>query len=222
MTEKFRARVASALIVSVVGVTTLSATPAQRETDFEYRCVAVDTLTGADQLETLPEDVANVPVGNSFYVEFWATDSGGTNTGITSAYADLDYPESCVSAGTIGHTDLFSLFPDGTDDGSVIDELGGSQLDSGIGVAPEWARVAYVEFTCDEPCGSVDFQLTAATSESSAFNRGLIPTSDILYGSCSVFCGEPPPIPAVSEWGLVILTLLGLSAGTILFRYAPS
>ena len=222
MTKKLRAHVGYALIILVVGITTVSATPAQGETDFEYRCVAVDTLTGVDQLETLPEDVANVPVGNSFYVEFWATDFGGTNTGITSAYADLDYPESCVSAGTIGHTDLFGLFPDGTDDGSVIDELGGSQLEPGIAVAPEWARVAYVEFTCNETCGAVDFQLSAATSESSAFNRGLIPTSDILYGSCSVFCGDPPPIPAVSEWGLVILTLLGLSAGTILFKPAPS
>jgi hypothetical protein len=29
---------------------------------------------------------------------------------------------------------------------------------------------------------------------------------------------EVPPIPTVSEWGLIIMTLLLLTAGTVLFR----
>ena len=30
--------------------------------------------------------------------------------------------------------------------------------------------------------------------------------------------GQPVPIPAVTEWGLVVMVLLGLAAGTIMFR----
>jgi len=38
-------------------------------------------------------------------------------------------------------------------------------------------------------------------------------------GLCQVdcTCGPPPPVPTVSEWGLLVLSLIGLVAGTILF-----
>jgi hypothetical protein len=28
----------------------------------------------------------------------------------------------------------------------------------------------------------------------------------------------PPPVPTVSEWGLVLMTLIGLTAGTVIYR----
>jgi hypothetical protein len=31
---------------------------------------------------------------------------------------------------------------------------------------------------------------------------------------------ENAPIPAVTEWGLVVMVLLGLAAGTVMFRQA--
>ena len=34
---------------------------------------------------------------------------------------------------------------------------------------------------------------------------------------CGTECDDLPPIPTVSEWGLIIMTLLALTAGTIVF-----
>jgi hypothetical protein len=125
-------------------------------------------------------------VGDPFYVEFWATDAGLLNTGIISAYADLDYPEFCAGAGPVTPTTLFNLFPSGTDDGLMIDELGASQLWPNIGVRPRWARIGYVEFVGRDVCSLAEFQLLPAVSESSVHIRGLVPTSDIAYGACAV------------------------------------
>jgi hypothetical protein len=161
-----------------------------QEPDFRYACIVLHSPSADDQMASPPPGVEEVYVGDTLYVEFWATDSGETNTGIVSAYTDIDYPEDLVSCvpPTIG-TDLFPLFQSGDCDGAIVDELGGSQLAPGIGVEPEWARVAAVEFIASAP-GSADFMLQAAQAESSAFNRGLVVTSRIEYGTCHVLTRE--------------------------------
>jgi hypothetical protein len=45
------------------------------------------------------------------------------------------------------------------------------------------------------------------------FSESLDPNGNGIPDDC-----ELPPIPAVSEWGLVMMTLLVLAAGTIVFR----
>ncbi len=170
--------------------------------DFEYRCVIVDSLSTIDRSNTLPNELSEVAPDSTFFVEFWATDSGAVNTGIVSAYTDLDYPESlvrCEPPPVV--TALFPLFPTGVCDGSIVDELGGSQLSAGVGMEPEWARVGYVEFTAlqppSPPCPSspplAELVLEPAISESSAHNRGLILPENIDYGACAVeiSCGCP-------------------------------
>ncbi len=153
--------------------------------DFDYRCVIVAEPSTVDQTTEMPSGLSIVPVGETFYVEFWATDSGTTNTGLVSAYTDMDYPEDLVSDCAPGHTPLFSLFHDGVCDGSIVDELGGSQLEPDIGVEPEWARVGYVGYSAVDT-GTAEFLLGPATTESSAHGRGLVPTSLIDYGTCTV------------------------------------
>ena len=160
-----------------------------QEIDFECRCVILESPSFADQTTTLPESVAYVYVGDTFFVELWATDSGTTNTGLVSAYTDMVSSEDLVTCSSVGHAALFGLFPDGVCDGSSVDELGGSQLTGGVGVEPEWARVAYVEFTADA-AGFAGFLLEPAQAESSAYNRGLVRSSAIAYGSCDVVSRE--------------------------------
>jgi len=140
--------------------------------------------------EHAARECRGVYAGDTIYVEYWAADSGTTNTGIVSAYADINYTADLATCNSIGHTDLFNLFPDGICEGSIVDEIGGSQLDGGVGVEPEWVRVAYVEFTVDGP-GLISFVLLPAEAESSAFNRGLILPTAIDYGSCTVMSREP-------------------------------
>lgn len=202
--------VSAAAIMLLLG----SARSSGAEVDFEYHCVIVESPTTTNQASTLPNSIAQVGVGNSFYVEFWATDSGTTNTGLVSAYADLDYPENLISCGATTATTLFSLFTDGICEGAMIDELGGSQLAGGVGVEPEWARVAYVEFTAIYG-GPAEFAFKPAQSESSAYNRGLIAPEDIEYGSCAILIDWP--VPATSEWGMLVMAVLLLIAGTLVF-----
>ncbi len=177
--------------VSEVQITgaTITAVSGGQESDFEYRCVVLESPSSTDQTSKLPESITQVNVGETFYVEFWASDVGDVNTGIVSTYADLDYPEGCVITGSITHSALFNLFPSGSDTGSMINELGGSQLAGNIGIEPEWARIAYVEFTASATCNPADFDLLPAASESSAYNRGLILPTDIGYGKCGVLIG---------------------------------
>ncbi len=215
-TTMMRNRLQAISVVSGVGAMLLLGPVRSdgQEIDFEYRCVILESPSSTDQTNTLPESITQVDVDDMFYVEFWATDSGTTNTGVVSAYTDMDYAEDLAGCGAITNTTLFNLFTDGICDGAIIDELGGSQLTGGVGVEPEWARVAYVEFTATS-AGLAGFVLEPAQSESSAYNRGLIPPSDIEYGSCDVlFIGT---VPAVSEWGMLVMALLVLTAGTLVF-----
>lgn len=223
-----------------------------QEVDFEYRCVIVDTPTATDQGTSLPTGIADSLVGSTLHVEYWATDSGGTNTGIVSAYSDMSYPANVVTCGTVTGSATFNVFPGGTCGDAVVDELGGSQLDGRVAVEPQWIRIAAVAFTADAT-GPAEFVLEPAASESSAFGRGLILPENIQYGGCSVVLGTPGAcchfdgtctddvfeapclsgagyawhdgmscsevacavIPAVSEWGLAVLALLVLSAGSV-------
>jgi hypothetical protein len=161
---------------------------AEAQDDFQYRCVIVDTPTAADQRTSLATGITESLIGSTFHVEYWATDSGVTNSGIVSAYLDLGYPANLVSCGNVTNSGTFNLFPSGTCSGAVVDELGGSQLNSGVAVEPQWLRIASVEFMADA-AGSAEFVFSPAVSESSAFNRGLILPSNIQYGSCSVVLG---------------------------------
>lgn len=179
---------------------TLSCDGPCEESDFQYRCVIVSAESTVDRSPDLPAGLDQVAVDDTFYVEFWATDSGDTNTGLTSAYADLQYPGTCVSVSEelFSCSSLFNLFcSSGTDEDGVVDELGGNQLASGVGApgegaaegVTEWARIGSVAFTaasaseCEQP---VIFNLALAEIESAAFNRGFVDTADIDYGSCQL------------------------------------
>ncbi len=157
--------------------------------DFEYQCVAVAAPSSTDQSSELPPPVSHVDVGGTIYLELWATDSGSTNTGLVSAYADLEYPQSLLSCELVEHTELFNLFPEGECNGNIVDELGGSQLQGGVGVEPDWARVALVRFAASQD-GFAELVLRPANSESSAFGRGVVEPSAISYGTCAVAIGN--------------------------------
>ena len=156
--------------------------------DFEYRCVILPEPS-SEGSTTLPEEAEHVYFGEPFFVELWATDSGALNTGLVSAYADLAYPADCASVTAIMPDPAFELFASGNDAGGFVDELGGSQLAPAVGVEPEWARIAIIEFTADAACEQAVFELLPAELESSAYGRGAIDPAEIDYGSAAVEIG---------------------------------
>ncbi len=153
--------------------------------DLDYECRIVSAPSTQEQVAELPSGIAAVGTGDTFFVEFWATDSGEINTGLISVYADLDHPESSVTCEAADGSTLFSLFPGGTCESLIVNELGGSQLDSDVGVQPNWARIAAATLTAVET-GTASFSLLPAATESSAHGRGIIAPENIQYGSCSV------------------------------------
>lgn len=159
--------------------------------DVEY-AVSVTSEPGMnDVVADLPASVTTAFYGDAVYAELYARDIGCNNTGLVTVAADLDYPEECVSAVRLSAgedycSDTFPQFCGGTDTGAIIEELTGSQLTCGVGVEPEWVRVAIVEFVIDGDCDAAAFSLLPADSESSKCFQGLVPTSEIAYGTASV------------------------------------
>ncbi len=160
-----------------------------QEIDLEYRCIILKTPSTVNRTTTLPTGETQLLVNDTFVVEFWATDSGTTTAGLVVVFADLDYPQNLVSSCTPFATSLFNIiFDPSTCNGLIVDELGGSQFSGGVGAAPEWARVAFVEFTADVT-GVANVVLNPAQGESAAFGGGEILPANIDYGSCSVPIG---------------------------------
>ena len=105
----------------------------------------------------LPTSDGQFNVGATFYLEMWAQTTHAS--GLSAVFTDIDYDPCVVTAEEIFHTGAFYVSglegEGGTIDNAngVIDNVGGPHLDSlcatGFGVAPNWVRVAYIEFTAD-------------------------------------------------------------------------
>lgn len=103
-----------------------------------------------------------------------------SNTGVSSAYVDLVWPSAQATVVSIDHGTIYDTLPSGTIGTGQIDELGGSVLSStGVGIQPEWARVAVVESTADAT-GDMTYSFQPSATDVAALGRGLIPWGDVL------------------------------------------
>ena len=167
---------------------TTSSGPADVDVAFELVVLNAPSASGTTTL--LPASIGSIAQGQTYYVEVWVSDVGDISTGITSAYVDLHFPAAAASVTNVSHGNLFTLFPAGSIGVGVIDELGGSQLSGGVGVAPQWARVAVIRMRADAVPPSVSFSLSPSSTKVAAYGRGVIDWGDISLGAASV----PPKI----------------------------
>ncbi len=158
-------------------------------TDVAFEVVVLDAQSGSDTTTTLPVSVDKITSGQTYYVEVWVSDVGDIDTGVTSAYVDLSFPGDVMSVVSISHGGIFTAVPTGSTGSGVIDELGGSILSEGIGVEPQWARVAVVQMHMDAASPFVLFTLSPSSTGVSSYGRGQIPWVDISLGS---FIIAPP------------------------------
>ena len=273
------------LAVAVVSV------EADGETDVELRLLVLDTPSGVEttaELSSLPGQTCNMEAQDPFVLELWASDLGSVNTGIVGFYVDLAFDHTLVRADALVHSSLFNAFLEGEIDngvGQIIDFGGVDGTLNGQGVAPEWAKIGYVEMTAIGE-GVATIVSSLGIGGIGVFGRQPPPVSEIhfgtatvgipyvpgdfdqdcdvdlddvdQFGSCftgpdggpvgaecapgdfdgdgDVDCsdwdqfvmawtgvGDPPAfsecrtIPAASEWGLVVMTLLALTAGTLMY-----
>lgn len=110
------------------------------------RVVATPTDTGNDDVSTLPQSIASVPVGGVYFVEVWARDSEDLTGGFSGGQVDLNYDTNVLDAVALYHND-FPVLESGTirDEDGIVDDFGGGVLQNGRGEYPDWVRVGYVE-----------------------------------------------------------------------------
>ncbi len=157
--------------------------------DIELALVVRASAGNSDVETQLPASDPSVGQGGAFVAELWGTDRGALNTGLEAVYADLTFDPAAVQVVGLQHRAPFFGNAGGTVDnvaGSVAG-LGGTDAGaSGVGVEPEWSRIAIVEFTtlaCDD---GTPMTLSAAADNVEAVGRGVIDPADIDYGMASM------------------------------------
>ena len=152
--------------------------------DIALRLVALSAPSETDTLTTLPDSLLSVGLGDTYFVEFWVSDVGDINTGLTSVYVDLTLPATAGTLEGIDHGEIFTVFTSGDagEDG-IIDGLGGSTLPGGVGIEPEWVRVVTIEVSADGSAPSATYSLAPSEMGVAGFGRGAIPWASIALDS---------------------------------------
>jgi len=164
--------------------------------DVEVRPVILTSPSLLDTTETLPTSVSSVSERQDYYVEVWASDIGGTNTGLTSVYVDMHLITSdIVSVQAINHGGIFTMFESGAIQSWGIDELGGSCMVQ-VGVKPQWVRGAIVKIRA-ETSGVVSCFLVPSNAGVAALGRGLVARPAIRFGQYECF---PSTYSTYSDW----------------------
>lgn len=194
-------------------------------TSVTVELVATLAPSSSSILAGLPASIESIPQQSTYYVEVW----GQTNFphGLQSMSIDLLFDAAISHAVNITPTTVFSEFRSGLIEnlqGRIRDLSGSHTLVSPpcsdqLGFAPNWARLAIIEMVADNP----GLQLLRATPATSPFlgtaicgQLGDVNPSNIAFGMTLVRVREETEIPTVSSWGVLALSLLLASAGTIM------
>jgi hypothetical protein len=159
--------------------------------------VTLTSPSPSDTTETLPASISTVSEGQDYYIEIWASDVGSSNTGLTSVYVDMHFdPCGVATVQGIDHGGIFTESKSARIEATGIDELGGSSL-VGVGIEPEWARVAIVKMRA-ELNGIICCSLSQSDAGIATVDRGLVPWSEIIFSGDK--CCFPSTFPTFSDW----------------------
>jgi len=174
-----------------------------------------------DQTAALPTPETGWLPGSIPVVEVWAQTVD--SSGLSSVSVDVAFTSNLSVTG-VTPTVLFSELTHGIIDNAagVIDDLSGSHLSQctdQIGVAPQWARLAVIQLSADA-AGVATVQ--ALPSDSMVYGTAVCGVGDvnptnITFGQATLQVGDVA-IPALSDWGLVIMTSLLLVVATLILN----
>jgi hypothetical protein len=172
----------------------------------EFRLTALPAPSASDVSTTVPASQTEFEVGASIFLEVWVQTT--EDAGLSSASVDLSYDSTLATGLAISPTAIYAELLSGTiDNGSgVVDDLSGSHLGpctDAVGVSPNWARLAVVEFSAD-----ADGQLVidSAATGSPVYGTAICGVGDIdpgtiIFDSVAVTIGDPgvPAAPLADE-----------------------
>ncbi|MHC4733618.1 MAG: LamG domain-containing protein [Planctomycetota bacterium] len=183
--------------------------------------VLTDPASTSEVRTMLPDSMAGVVRGSTYYIEIWASDVGATNTGLTGVYADVDFCNQ-TSASAVEHGTIFVTFPDGTIQPSGVDEFGGSALPSGGGIEPEWVRVGWIQMSADFEAETCTISLLPSSTGIAALDRGLIPWTAVDLGSVELEITPPVRSYDLDEDDFIGLADLSFFAASWKQRVPPA
>lgn len=207
----------AALLALGVAVPTLAA--GKGGTVAVIELVPLSAAGSGDTAAELPAPLNQVDPGESFVVEVWARTDDSQGLSSVSTTVSFD-PAVAVVDGVI-HTMLFSELLSGDVDNAagLVVGLSGSHLSScsdQVGVAPIWARVAMIQM---QAVGAGSLVVESADTGLLALGTAIcgvgdLSPSQVAYGTAALTV-TAPPIPTVSQWGLMALALMLLVVGTV-------
>lgn len=190
----------------------------------DIELVALSAPGGSDVVPMLPISESAVAAGSTFFVEVW-TQTTHAN-GLASVSFDMAFDSTLATGVGVTHTALFFELQNGTIDNpsGLVNDVSGSHLGpctDEVGVPPNWARVAVIEMSA---LGGGTLVVQSASTGSAAFGTAICAVGDVdpadaSFGGTSlqIIDGD---IPAVTEWGLLVMGLLVLVAGTLVISRA--
>ena len=207
----------AALVALAVALPTHAA--AQGGTVAVIELVPLRAPSPGDTTTELPAPLDQVDLGESFVVEVWAqTDD---SQGLSSVSTTISFDPAVAVVDGVTHSMLFSELLSGDVDNvaGLVVGLSGSHLSScvdQVGVAPTWARVAFLDMRA---AGAGSLAVESADTGLPALGTAIcgvgdLSPSQVAYGTATLAV-TAPPIPTVSQWGLVGMALLLLVVGTV-------
>lgn len=188
----------------------------------DFQLTALSAPSGIDTTVTVPTSQPAFALGSSIFLEVWVQTSNPN--GVSSASLDLLFNSSLTTAVSVAHSSLFSALTHVSivNPSGVVDDLSGSHLGpctDAVAVAPNWVRVAMIEFTADAN-GLLTIQAVATGSPvygTALCGLGDVAPANVSFDSVSVSIGDAA-IPATSTWGLIVMSLSVLAVGTVVAR----
>lgn len=189
-----------------------------------FQLVAAASPTSVESATSLPTSVHAFRQHETYFVEVWAQ----TNDphGLQSASINLNFNSSLTHAMQIMPTNVFSEFRSGILENQLgrVRDLSGSHVlvsppcSGQVAVAPGWARLATVSLSADA-VGLVSISTGPASSPflgtANCGQLGDVSPSNIDFQEIHLSVIPDTGVPAISEWGLVVMGLLTVIAGTI-------
>ncbi len=188
--------------------------------------VALDSPGATDTSIALPDSISAVSPGATFFLELWAQTSD--LNGFAQVSADLAFDPAAMSVTSLTFSALFDLFPNGVIDNvsGLIDDLSGSHTPAippcsdQVGVSPNWARVAIIEMQAANAPMAANVQLAPANDGTHFVGTcGSAVEPAVAFGS--LVLGVGTGIPTVSQWGLIVLSLMLVTTATLVLESKP-
>jgi len=159
--------------------------PVDKSTIIDLEFVVVNTATAVDQVDALPKSVTEVLDGDVYFVEIWGRNSGGTSAGIQGGFVDVRFDATAhANVVALNHGGVFNQLTRGTIDNAtgLVDDFGGVTFASGIGVAPQWARLGWMEMV-SRGDGTITFTLEEGVAKFALSGVGNVEWDEVDLGN---------------------------------------